>query len=381
MLSAINSKILNKVRIPLALGVFLSHAMCAVDSELLFSYKDTNITESVSYWGYVCLSTLMPILVIPGFFMISGYLFFLKWTSNDKEKIWDWSCYISKLKSRFFTLFLPYIVWNIIPLITILATCFYHNVGKPTLLSEMIVCLQGKFPQMFWDINKWDASTGPLNLPLYYVRDLMGMCLVSPIVFLICKKTRHYGLIAILLLNIAEFIPSYSGLRNTGITFFSLGAYFSIMNKDIVDEICRYGKYFFAASLFLSLIIIGIFALDDSVMVYITRLYSLIGLFGLFWIVKITSDKYNYNYPVVITESIFFVYAAHEGLMLLDLSSSISHILLPTSSALSMLCQYIITIILVLVLCTALYALLKIYVPNICNFLNGKYNYSRKKQS
>lgn len=379
MISAANSKVLNKVRVPLALGVFLSHAMCSVDSELLLSYRDNGVVDFISYWIYVFLSTLLPIIVIPGFFLVSGYLFFLKWTTEGDTKVWDWNCYRMKLKSRFFTLFIPYIVWNIIPLLLILAICFYNNFGKPNLMADIHVCLQGKFPHMFWDLNKWDGSTGPINLPLYYVRDLIGMCLLSPVVFLVCKKTKLYGVIAILLLNIAGFIPSYPGIRNTGITFFTLGAYFSIMNKDIVYEVCRYGKYFLCLSLLLIPVVINIFTFNTFFIDYSTRLFSVVGLLSLVWIVKVTSNKYDYNYPKVILESIFFVYAAHEGLMLLNLSSDMSHMLLPSTSAMMILCQYLLTIILVIIFCVLLYLLLKKLVPNVCVLLNGKYKYANKK--
>lgn len=371
MMTKLNSLVLTNVKCFLIIGVFLSHAAGCVNSELLDIYKDASIIDNVFYWLYVSCITIMPMLVIPTFFLISGYLFFLKWNQDGNEKVWDWKCYVSKLRSRLFTLLIPYIIWNIMPLLVIIVQCVVENIGKPELMPELRHCFQGKFPQMFWDINKWDGdSTGPLNLPLYYIRDLMGMCLVSPLVFLLCKKTRAYGIIVLILLNVLGFIPSVSGLRNTGITFFTLGAYFSIMNKDMVDVMYKYGKYCFL--FFVPMVIMCVGALHvDGVEVYNNRLFPLVAMFVLVWFVRKFSLKHKF--PKVYMDSVFFMYVAHEGLYILMLTIWLSTMILPSSNMFCLFAQYVFTIISTIALCIALYAVLRKTMPLVCDVLCGKY--------
>lgn len=373
MISSANSKILNNVRIPLALGVFLSHAASDVDINIIDTFKMQGGIESISYWIFTFLSTLMPILVIPGFFLISGYLFFLKWTQINDTKIWDWKCYNTKLRSRIFSLLIPYIIWNIIPLLILIVECVILNFNSSSLLQELRFCLQGKFPQMFWNLNKWGGGcTGPLNLPLYYLRDLMCMCLVAPIVFVYCKKTKVAGVVTLIALYVAGVIPSVSGFRNTGITFFTLGAFISIKNKDIVEVLCRYGKLLFIPSLLLIPIVLGGIQFLTAYKVYTIRLFSVVGLVTLFCIVQKITRANIISFPKLFVQSIFFSYAAHEGFPLLLFSTFISRKLIPASSAFMFLLQYVMSIILVILLCLVLYKLLKSYVPFWANLLNGK---------
>lgn len=379
MISAANSQILNKVRVPLALGVFLSHAAHEVNADLLDAYRLQGGAENVFYWIFSFLSTTLPIIVIPGFFLISGYLFFLKWSEKEGDKVWDWKCYEKKLSSRFFTLFIPYIIWNIIPLFVIVGECVAQHYDSSNLVQELKFSLQGKFPQMFWGLNKWGGgSTGPLNLPLYYLRDLMCMCLVAPIVFVFCKKTKWVGICLLILLNTIGFVPSVSGFRNTGITFFTLGACMSIMHKDIVDEFCKLGKYLLVPSLLFIPIILGGVQVNTTMSGYIDRSFSVVGLVSLFWIVRKLSDMNLFAFPKVFVESIFFTYAAHEGLSLLFLSAFMSQMLIPSSSAFMIVLQYLFSIVLVIAMCLLIYLGLKRFAPGVCSLLNGKYKYSRK---
>ena len=54
----------------------------------------------------ILISGIIGHAAVPTFFIISGYLFFL---SKDT---FDFETYLSKLKRRFTTLFVPYIIWN-----------------------------------------------------------------------------------------------------------------------------------------------------------------------------------------------------------------------------------------------------------------------------
>lgn len=373
MISKENSIILDDVRIPLALGVLFSHASAIVDPTLMNTNSVHGFVDNFFYWLFTFLSTIFPIIVIPGFFLISGYLFFLKWSLENGEKKWDGVCYQKKLKGRFFSLFIPYILWNLIPLFLIIIECvILHYYDSTELTKELKLCLQGKFPKMFWNLNEWEGSTGPLNLPLYYLRDLMGMCLVAPVVFFYCKKFKAIGVCTLVVIYILGYMPSFSGIRSSGITFFTLGAFFSINNKDIVEELSKYGRYLFFPTLLLVLIVSEILKIEENVHLCLVRLFSTCGLLSLFWCVKTLSKVCMFKKTKLFKDSIFFMYAAHEGLWLLNFSFFICLNLIRPSNNCLIFAQYIISIVLTIVFCMCLYVMLNNKAPWVSRILNGK---------
>lgn len=357
----------DNLRIPLSLGVFLSHAAAQINLQEV----NNSIFDSLSIVVFKLLSVLLPILVIPGFFFISGYFFFYKWTKDtDGNKTWNNACYLEKLKTRFFTLFIPYIIWNVIPLIVLIIECIWQYGGTSDFIPQLRIVFQGKIPAMFWDLNKWDNSSGPLNLPLYYLRDLMPMCLLSPLVFSYVKHLKHYGIVLLLLLYVGCMIPSTPGLRNTAIMFFTLGAYFSIWKHDIMSILSRYSIVFVLATLILIPIVCGYIIIPWGI-VYSKTLFSLFGLGTLLLL-----SKYDFLFDKIrgfYSESIFFAYAAHEGLPILISSLTVSIWLIPGSSAALILLQYLLTITLTIIACLLLFFMLKRICPQVCNVLNGRY--------
>ena len=145
-------------RFPLALFVVFIH-----------SKGDTN----ASFWElrhFLSLDFLS--FVVPTFFIFSGYLF--SWNIDDNDTDW----YKSKLAKRTKTLLIPYIVWNTI-----------------TLLLDYIKFLNGSeswidYPNKnIWEIAEMTfINHEPLNLPLWYIRDLIILIVASPIFVRLIKR-------------------------------------------------------------------------------------------------------------------------------------------------------------------------------------------------
>ena len=92
---------------------------------------------------------------MPMFFFISGYLFF-----GNVEK-WNWQTYQQKIKRRGKTLLIPYIIWNLL----------------------MAVMLRPFSPSIFCE---------PANMPLWFLRDLIVVSLLTPIYIYRGEKTRLF---------------------------------------------------------------------------------------------------------------------------------------------------------------------------------------------
>lgn len=153
---------------------------------------------------------------VPGFFFISGYLFYL-----SKKSYWQ------KLKDRFHTLLIPYLLWNLLLLFVYLAA---YAIGYPITICDKSIADYGltDYLRLFWDRGDFgNGNFAPLLCPLWYIRNLFIMCVLSPFLYYIIRYVREIFLLAVLgwwlTLNHNAFIPQT-------ILFFALGAYFSIFD-------------------------------------------------------------------------------------------------------------------------------------------------------
>ena len=139
--------------------------------------------------------------------------------------------YFNKLRKRVKTLVIPYIFWNL------LVVLFYLIVPR---------ILGGFNPENqinnISDVFKafWCYPYTPINYPLWYMRDLIVLVLLSPLIYLLIKYLKF---IPILIFGIVYFasikldVVRFDLLSQT-LFFFPLGAYFAIEKRNIL-KCCR----------------------------------------------------------------------------------------------------------------------------------------------
>ena len=153
---------------------------------------------------------------VPAFFFISGYLFFLSKKS-----------YQQKLKDRVYTLLIPYLLWNFLLLLFYLAA---YAFGHPLVIFKTSIAEYNwlDYIRVFWDRGEFDGgNSAPLLCPLWYIRNLLIMSILSPLLYYIIRYTREFFLVAVaawwMTINNNAFTPQT-------ILFFCLGAYFAIFD-------------------------------------------------------------------------------------------------------------------------------------------------------
>ena len=163
----------------LSILVLFIHSYFAqeIDSDSLISV----VNHKVSYF-FSCSITRFA---VPMFFILSGISFF---------KDYDNKKYLSKIKSRLFTLVIPYLLWNTIWMLweiftshSFVANFSIDNVPYPLTLTSII---KGIF---FYNCN----------IPFWFVFDLIVFSFAAPIVFLIIKN-KHVGIISVIGLSIVS---------------------------------------------------------------------------------------------------------------------------------------------------------------------------------
>jgi len=369
------------MRFPLAIGVLLSHAYVGLLEKNNVSDTSMSILDKISKIILDICTIPLPCLVVPGFFLISGYLFFLKWANDGNEKIWNWNVYKEKIHSRIYSLFIPYIIWNLIPLFIGFFIAIIPSLGDfDSLLHEGRMYFQGKGLRIFWNINQWGSdgtnilglptfkSTAPINLPLYYLRDLMGICLFSPLVFWWVKKMKVYGLCLLLLSSFLGIIPNIPGLRSSAIVYFTFGAYFSINNIDIIENLKKYKLVTALLSVALLLFIVGF--QHFWITQYLNNIFVFVGLLALITTIEYFTAR-GLSISPVITGSIFFFYAAHEGLYLLNVTQNIITNILFTTHYSVIMIQYFVIIAITMTICILLREILKTKTPNFAKLLGA----------
>ena len=173
----------------------------------------------------------LPAFVVPLFFAISGYLFFL----NSRQ--WSFRTYLEKLHRRCFTLFYPYLVWNLLAFgLYGLRDCIG---GKPLEFSFSL--------DIFWGCREtigeaenllgWSmhAYTKPVLLAFWFVRDLICMALLSPLVYGLVKYLRWGALLLTGVVYYGGLWTNPLGITFIGPWFFTLGAWLAIQGKDVLQ--------------------------------------------------------------------------------------------------------------------------------------------------
>ena len=233
---------------------------------------------------------------VPGFFFISGFLFFF-----SKKR------YNQKILTRFNTLLVPYLLWNALLLgLYIIAFCvgFPQDINGKSISDYTTI----DYIRAFWDRGSYDdGNFVPVLCPFWYIRNLFIVSILSPLLYYIIKYLREFfiGIIAIWWL----FTPHNAFISQT-VLFFSLGAYFSIFNNNPLDFFIRYRKLF--------ILLCCIFAVADIVFhtIYVTLINLQIHRLALIFNIPALFLIANYNCQRGFTSKLlpnaaFIVFSVH----------------------------------------------------------------------
>lgn len=219
------SSTISWLRFPLILGVVFIH------SNRWWIEINANSSYGLKFYGLLqnLFSGMLPVVSVPTFFFISGYLFFFKLEELDK------STYIDKMKRRVNTLLIPYILWNLIAVLNLL---FYTIRTQGFSFSEII---NFNWLDAFIGMTPAHKADGtsvlgfalrqnkmfPADGPLWYIRDLMLWNLFIPVFYFLIKKTKYIFLSIMSIIWLFQIWP-YTRLNLFGLYSFILGCYFGI---------------------------------------------------------------------------------------------------------------------------------------------------------
>ena len=156
----------------------------------------------------------------PLFFAISGYLFF----NNFKFSLWN---IYEKVKRRIHTLLIPYILGNMV-FFLVLAILKKLPVIKKYITTDIVSALDQTLLGGFYDF-----LLAPIAFHLWFLRDLIALTLLSPLIYYFCDKKKAWLFLPLFFWGGAYHRFSLS------IFLFSFGAFWAINNIPVECQLGR----------------------------------------------------------------------------------------------------------------------------------------------
>ena len=291
---------------------------------------------------------------VPGFFFISGFLFFLSKKS-----------YVEKLRFRFHTLFIPYVLWN---LLLLLLYVFAFALGYPQDINGKNIVGYSfiDYLRIFWDRGSYDnGNFVPLLCPLWYIRNLIIMSILSPLLYYLIRYVRELFLFIV---AVWWMTTPHNAFISQTILFFSLGAYFAIFKKNPLEAVHRNKGIFltlfsvFAIGDILSHIFIG-----TPINLQIHRL-SLIFNIPAFFLLGDWCVRHGYTNKIL-PNAAFIVFCVHYPIVVILRKFCIATYLNASDTVHILL--YFACVVISTVLSLSIYLVLNRYFPKVKNILSG----------
>ena len=364
------SQVITALRFPLIVLVLFVHSnfkgvSFAWDNALKasFSLPIGNINLSLGTFIDFISGSLAP-LANPFFFFISGLLFFH--CRQFTRKV-----YINKIRHRLQSLLIPYILWNLLFLL-IIAIGSSLRPGWTAIIDKPLSNFTIKdYLLIFWDTSLIGQKGGlatPIDIPLWFVRNLMVLSLVSPFIYTTIHflSRRHKSLalfMLIIFLYAIHYLPDQWEGWGQSLLFFSLGATFTILKWDVTKLFKPYGIYgIIGACLF--------YWAQLANLMYAALIVTIISLTTYIIERRQQQGLTSKLIPNILTDSSFFIYAAHtlpQGIILWSLKLE----WLPITGATSALIVYFLSPVILTTVCLLSFILLRRISPISLYFLTG----------
>ena len=378
-LKQLQSSTIDLLRFPLAIMVIFIHYAPQVVNVMEADFSLLSGRGIYNLLGII-FSYVLPNIAVPTFFLISGFLFFLNFQH------WSWKGYGKKIRSRVKTLIIPYLLWNLFPFVLLIMTQLVDVFHSGKALSEVWQYIQANFIHVFYDIHHWNAGvnwlgeklvlTGPYNLPLWFLRDLIVVTFLSPIIFYAIKKFRIFTLLFLFLAYISMIWIQVPGFQILAFFYFATGAYFALNGINIVSFVNK-NRYIIIPLSVILLVVSTLYCGTETTVISIAfPLFICSTVFASFYVASYCIKKYGVKPNKLLVSSCFFIYALHNvaipGIGTIILSSQkIWHAIIPGNSWVDDILCYFISPFFAAAICIIVLIICRKTIPRITLLFSG----------
>lgn len=354
MTNKLSTKI-STVSLVLIIFVLMIHSMNFfwAGSQLIYS---VGLLDKVNIFVQNFISNGFARISVPFFFLISGFLFF---------RGFSYSSYIFKLKNRLKTLLLPYLFWG-----ALVVFVYYILQLLPTsedYFSKSLIRERSLTDILF---ISW---LEPLNYPLWFLRELFLLVVLSPMIYYLYTKLK-------LLFFIIPFLLWLFGLFNTSIEltlyksepflFFSLGLLLAknsvLLNKTVNNKIFVIFTIFYLLLLFLKTWILSFSDIKEwgEAFIIFSQLLKLMGILVVWFMFdRVSLSAIKFLIPIT-----FLIFVFHEPM--LTIYTKGGYAFFGISSSTSFLLYFLSPVLVVSTLYCFAWVLVK-YFPRLSMIITG----------
>lgn len=367
-------QVLDLLRFPLAIVVLTIHTWSSDGFYLQGELVDVQtypFFREINYW----IDGFLRGQSVPIYFFISGFVFFFGV---------EWNCetYRRKLKNRVKTLLIPYLVWNAIAIALDWAKCLpifsrfrAFDADFHFSIKALLNCFwnyTGELFPMQVSSNLPAGATYPIDIPLWFLRDLMIVVLCAPLLYKLLKRTGAYSIVC---MGVLWFVSSLADWEHIGqlicaFFFFSWGAYLSIHRKDMLEVFGRWFRPSMLAYPLLALAYVAAMHYWPEAAPIIKQLNVLAGLFFAYNAAAWLLDRGICKPNAFLSASSFFIYVAHW--LVCSRMLKVLFILVRPESDIALILVYASTVVLTTVLLLGTFYLMKRYTPRLLKIVAGR---------
>ena len=262
---------------------------------------------------------------------------------------------------RIYTLLIPYLFWNALFIgLYYIAECIppirdVFNDGKKLVHDFSIADFLGAF-----GVNK-----GPLVDQLWFVRNLMLLVIASPIIYQFIRYTRIVGVI---ILGLFWYFGTDMAYPQSSVFYFSLGAYFSINEQSMIEEIHKISKWLFI--FFPILIVADALTAGTLTGYYLHRTQTFVGTLFVLALIPTLVEKGEIRDIAFLSSASFFLYVAHDPMLRFMRRFSLK--LTDPSSDFQALAAYFLCIGIDIAIVYVVYWILQKYAPTVLKWTTGR---------
>lgn len=360
--ATIESKTIDFLRFSLIVGVVLIHARFTDvwTSNGVVGVAAFPVAASVMKFisGDICA------LCVPMFFFISGYLFFCGCDFFTVD------VYRSKLLKRARSLLVPYLFWNAV----VIAVYFLAQTIFPSMVSgnnkPIVDYTPADFMWAFWNldvVNGVEDLASPIAFQFWYIRDLMVLCMLSPVIYFCVKRFGVWALLVFEILSQLQLLPEVVGLSTGAVFFFSAGAYFCIHKRSFVLRSrtwCVSVAAVYLVTLFLP------YVYDLGTMRGCVGLLNIMsGMAMLFTVAAVLIERKRVKSVVFLKDSAFMIFAVHA--LLLQILQRVALRLTGTPDDAMLIILYFVITVIAVGVSMLLYGVLRRFLPRFTAVITG----------
>lgn len=357
------SKVITLLRFPLIVGIVLIHSY---SDEILIN-NDINSSSTLTHFNcYIqnLFSQVFGRVSVPLFFLFSGYLLY-------REKNITVSLYKEKLSNRIRSLFIPFIFWNLIVLLI-------------QIFGQLAPFTKDFFSGERWDVRAMTLfdyfnaflgiSGSPINYPLWFLRDLILLIILSPILKILINKFSYIFLsllfaIWLNLMHIEFFISKQAVL------FFCAGLLMANQSKLI------FPRKNIAILIFIFYLLIAFIEAYFKTILNENLIFNKFNIiFGCYALVilftQIQAKQKLAHILKILSSASFFIFVAHGSL--LEIFKSVLKLIFEPNSQISIMIIYFLSPFLTIAILSIIYFKVIPILPSIIHILMFGIKHSKK---